>query len=121
MNITLYIAQGLLGFIFLMAGIMKVTKNKETLREKLGDWTDNYSENKLKLIGLLEILGAIGIVLPIFIGALAILVPIAAIGISMIMIGALMIHLKRKEKDKVVVNLILLLLALFIVLGRLYV
>ncbi len=121
MNITLYIAQGLLACMFLMAGIMKVTKNKETLREKLGDWTDNYTEKKLKLIGLLEILGAIGIVLPIFISALAILVPIAAIGIAMIMVGALILHLKRKEKDKAIVNLILLLLALFIVVGRLYV
>lgn len=121
MNITLYVIQGLLACIFLMAGIMKITKNKETLREKLGDWTDNYTENNLKLIGLLEILGAIGIVLPIFISAIAILVPIAAIGLSMIMIGALILHLKRKEKDKVIVNLILLFLALFIVVGRLYV
>ncbi|MCB4797372.1 DoxX family protein [Neotamlana laminarinivorans] len=121
MNITLYVIQGLLACIFFMAGIMKVAKNKETLREKLGDWTDNYSENKLKLIGLLEVLGAIGIVLPIFISSIAILVPIAAIGLSITMIGALILHLKRKEKDKVIVNLILLLLALFIVVGRLYV
>lgn len=121
MNIILWISQGLLACIFLLAGIMKVTKNKETLREKLGDWTDSYTESKLKLIGLLEILGAIGIILPMLINWIPLLTPIAAIGLSMTMVGALMVHFKRKETDKTIVNFALLFLSLFIVVGRLYI
>ncbi|UXX77788.1 DoxX family protein [Reichenbachiella carrageenanivorans] len=120
MNVILWIVQGLLALMFLMAGAMKLSKPKKELREKLGDWVDQYSDISIKLIGLAELLGAIGLILPMAMGFFPILTPLAAIGLAMTMVGAMKVHYQRKEKSKVITNIVLMLLALFVVIGRLY-
>lgn len=120
MNVILWIVQGLLALMFLMAGAMKLSKPKKDLREKLGDWVDQYSDLSIKLIGLAELLGAIGLILPIAIGFFPLLTPLAAIGLAMTMVGAMKVHYERKEKSKVITNIVLMLLAVFVVIGRLY-
>ncbi|WP_417592038.1 DoxX family protein [Owenweeksia hongkongensis] len=121
MNVILWIVQGLLALMFLMAGTMKLSKPKKVLREKLGDWVDQYSDLSIKLIGLAELLGAIGLILPMAMGFLPILTPLAAIGLAMTMVGAMKVHYDRKEKSKVTTNIVLMLLAVFVVIGRLYI
>ena len=121
MNIVLWIIQGLLALIFFMAGAMKFFKPKNELREKLGDWVDQYSGMSIKLIGLSELLGAIGVIIPMAVGILPILTPLAAIGLALTMVGAIKIHYERKEKSNVLINVVLLLLALFTAVGRLYI
>ncbi|MBD1395864.1 DoxX family protein [Pontibacter sp. JH31] len=121
MNVVLWIVQGLLALMFFMAGAMKLSKPKQELSEKLGDWIDQYTGVSIKLIGFVEVLGAIGIILPMAIGVLPILTPLAAIGLAMTMVGAMQIHYQRKEKSKTVTNLVLMLLALFAAIGRLYI
>jgi len=106
--------------MFLMAGAMKLSKSKKELREKLGDWVDQYTDISIKLIGLAELLGAVGLILPMAIGVLPILTPLAAIGLAMTMVGAMKVHYERKEKSKVITNIVLMLLAVFVVIGRLY-
>lgn len=118
MNVALWIAQALLASMFLMAGVMKLTKPKKDLREKLGDWVDQYAGSTLKLIGLLELLGAVGLLVPIGLDILPILTPLAAIGLAMTMVGAIKIHADRMEHDKVKMNVALMTLALFIAVGR---
>ncbi|MDX1349346.1 MAG: DoxX family protein [Putridiphycobacter sp.] len=120
MNILLWISQGLLAAMFLMAGLMKLSKPKIELSEKLGNWVDSYSLNTIKLIGLLEFLAAVGLILPLAINIFPILTPIAAIGLAVVMIGAMNLHYKRGEKDKIGMNLILFLLSVFVVFGRFY-
>lgn len=120
MNILLWISQVLLAFMFLMAGLMKLSKPKIELSEKLGDWVDSYSENSIKLIGLLEFLAAVGLILPLTVNIFPILTPIAATGLAVVMIGAMNLHYKRGEKDKIGMNLILFLLAVFVAVGRFY-
>ncbi|WP_417602933.1 DoxX family protein [Owenweeksia hongkongensis] len=120
MNTILWIVQGLLALMFLMAGAMKLSKPKKELREKLGDWVDQYSDISIKLIGLAELLGAIGLILPMAMGFFPILTPLAAIGLAMTMVGAMKVHYQRKEKSKVITNIALMLLAVFVVIGRLY-
>ncbi|AEL25170.1 DoxX family protein [Cyclobacterium marinum] len=120
MNVLLWIVQGLLTLMFLMAGAMKLSKSKKELREKLGDWVDQYTDISIKLIGLAELLGAVGLILPMAIGVLPILTPLAAIGLAMTMVGAMKVHYERKEKSKVITNIVLMLLAVFVVIGRLY-
>lgn len=120
MNVILWIVQGLLALMFLMAGAMKLSKPKKDLREKLGDWVDQYSDLSIKLIGLAELLGAIGLILPMAIGFFPLLTPLAAIGLAMTMVGAMKVHYERKEKSKVITNIVLMLLAVFVVIGRLY-
>lgn len=120
MNVILWIVQVLLALMFLIAGAMKLSKPKKELREKLGDWVDQYSDISIKLIGLAELLGAIGLILPMAMGFLPILTSLAAIGLAITMAGAMKVHNHRKEKNKVTTNLFLMLLALFVVIGRLY-
>ncbi len=121
MNIVLWIIQGLLALIFFMAGAMKFFKSKNELREKLGDWVDQYTGMSIKLIGLSELLGAIGIIIPMAVGILPILTPLAAIGLAMTMVGAMKVHYQRKEKSKIVINVVLMLFAIFTAIGRLYI
>jgi len=119
MNTALWIVQGLLAAMFLMAGLMKLAKSKEELKPKMGDWVDAVSTPGFKLIGLLEFLGAVGVVLPMAIDVLPILTPVAAIGLVMTMLGAMGLHIQRKEFDAIKKNVPLLLLALFVAVGRL--
>ena len=120
MNVTLWIVQGLLALMFSMAGLMKMSKPREVLREKLVDWVDQFSDSSVKLIGLAEVLGAFGLVLPMAIGFLPILTPAAGIGLALTMVGAMKVHLQRNEKSKMIANAVLMLLAVFVVVGRLY-
>lgn len=119
MNILLWIIQGLLAAMFLMAGMIKLAKSKEELKPKMGDWVDAVSDPMFKLIGLLEVLGAVGIILPMAIGVLPILTPLAAAGLALTMLVAMIVHLQRKEnEDAMKKNVPLLILALFVVVGR---
>lgn len=118
MNIVLWIVQGLLAAMFLMAGFMKLSQPKDQLKEKIGDWVDGFSDSSIKAIGLLEILGAIGLILPMVTGIAPILTPLAAAGLILTMIGAIIVHVNRKEMKALPMNFILLALAAFVVVGR---
>lgn len=117
MNIVIWIVQGLLAAMFLMAGIMKATQPKEKLSKNM-TWVNDVSANNVKLIGVLEILAAIGLVLPQVTGILPWLTPLAAIGLMLTMIGAILVHAKRSENSAIGINLVLLLLAAFVAYGR---
>lgn len=117
MHIALWIVQGLLAAMFLMAGMMKLTKPTAELREMVGDWVDGMPGNTVKLIGFLEVMGAIGLILPKALNILPVLTSFAAGGLVLTMLGAMALHIKRKENDKVVVNVVLMLLALVVIVG----
>ncbi len=117
MNIALWIVQGLLALAFLMAGGMKVMQSKEKLAESMA-WVNDFSANTVKLIGVLEILGAIGLIAPQATGILPILTPLAAVGLALVMIGAAITHLRRGEMPMIGINAVLLILALFVAYGR---
>lgn len=113
----LWIIQGLLAGAFLMGGIVKLTISKTKVKEKVGGWVEDFKELEVRIIGLLEVLGSLGLILPILLNVYPILTPIAAGGLGITMIVAAQTHLRRKES--IVANVILLILSLFIVLGRL--
>lgn len=116
MNITLWIAAGLLALTFLGAGTMKVLRSKEQLAGAGMAWTEDFSAPMVKTIGTLEILGALGLILPALTGILPILVPVAALGLAITMAGAIIVHLRRRET--IVPPLVLLVLAAFVAIGR---
>ena len=65
MNITLWILQFSLAILFVAFGYTKLVKSKDELRGiNTLHYVDDFSEKDLKLIGILEILGGIGLVLP---------------------------------------------------------
>jgi hypothetical protein len=80
-------------------------------------WVNDFSQSQVRMIGLLEVLGALGVILPAATGILPWLTPLAAGGLVLTMLGAMLIHLRRKEYQVLPVNLVLLILAAVIVIG----
>src|SRR3989442_10490232 len=117
MNIVLWIVQILLALVFAMAGIMKVTRPFEKLAENM-KWAKDVGPRGVRLIGSLEILGAIGLILPTVTGILPWLTPVAATGLALTMVGAMITHGRRGEYSSIGMNVALLILALFVVYGR---
>jgi DoxX-like family len=96
MNLALWILQGLLAASFLFGGTLKLVKARLELARKAA-WANDYSDGGVKLIGLLEVLGGLGLVLPWQLGIARVLTPVAALGLTALMIGAVGTHLERKD------------------------
>ena len=120
MGIALWVVQVLLALAFLGAGATKLSQPKEKLLKNMA-WVEDFSQRTVRLIGTLEVLGAIGIVLPALTGILPWLTPLAALGLVLLMIGAALTHLRRTEYGYIAMNVVLLVLAAFVVWGRFFV
>ncbi len=118
MNIALWIVQILLALAFAAAGFMKVTQPIANLSKNMGGWVDDFGPRYVRLIGTLEILGAIGLILPAITHILPWLTPVAAIGLVLTMIGAMITHGRRSEFTNMIPTFVLLLLAAFVIYGR---
>ncbi len=118
MNVVLWIVAGLLAVAFLAAGLMKLAQPKKKLADSGMGWTEDFSDGAVKGIGALEVLGAVGLILPAALGIVPVLVPIAATGLALLMLGAAVTHARRKESPNIVVNVVLLALAAFVAWGR---
>jgi uncharacterized membrane protein YphA (DoxX/SURF4 family) len=117
MNIALWVIQILLALAFGMAGIMKVTQPIDKLEARMG-WVKSVGPRGVRLIGSLEILGAIGLILPAVTGILPWLTPVAAACLALTMLGAMITHGRRSEYSQIGINLVLLVLTLFVAYGR---
>ncbi|HYH27334.1 MAG TPA: DoxX family protein [Actinomycetota bacterium] len=120
MGIALWVVQALLATAFLVSGATKLSQPKEKLVGKMA-WMEDFSQPTVRIIGALEVLGAIGIVLPELTGLLPWLTPLAALGLALTMIGAALTHLRRAEYDGIAVTTVLLVLAVFVAYGRFFV
>ncbi|MER8071053.1 DoxX family protein [Streptomyces sp. NPDC094034] len=118
MNVALWIVAGVLAFLFAAVGLMKISKPKSELAAGNMAWAEDFSSGALKTIGALEVLAAIGLVLPAVLDIAVVLVPLAATGLAVTMAGAVVVHARRKESSAIVVNVVLLALAVFVVWGR---
>lgn len=119
MNLTLWIIAGLLALLFLVSGATKLARSKDKLvASSMGAALDGFGPGTIKVIGTLEVLAAIGLVLPAALDITPVLVPLAAVGVVLLMIGAILTHLRRHEARVVVVNVVLLALATFVAWGR---
>jgi uncharacterized membrane protein YphA (DoxX/SURF4 family) len=116
MEIVVWVLQILLALAFLGAGVMKLVRPRPALVSSGMGWADDYSDGGVKGIGALEVLGAIGLVLPAALGIAPILTPIAALGLALVMAAAVVVHLRRKEQ--VVAPLVLGVLALAVAVLR---
>jgi hypothetical protein len=119
LNIALWTAQGLLAFVYLAAGALKIIRSrKQLVATGRLDWMKDNSDAAVKAVGAVEILGALGVILPEATGVARILTPIAAVGLVIVQIGALRVHLTRNERQPLPINVILLLLAAVVAIGR---
>lgn len=117
MNIALWIVSGLLAAVYLAAGLMKSLRAKQRLQASL-PWVEDFPAGTARLIGIAEILGAIGLILPWATGVAPILTPLAAVGLVVIQVLATPVHLRHKEPKALATNIPLLLGAAFVAIGR---
>lgn len=119
MSLILWIIAGLLAAGFLVAGANKLFIPYEKLAKAPGaGWVLEFSASFVKALGVVEILGAVGLILPALLNIAPILVPLAAVGLALIMVGAAIVEFRRHEFKHVLVNLIYLTLAAFVAWGR---
>lgn len=118
MNVVLWIIAAVLALAFLASGAMKLTRSREQIVESGQGWAGDVSPGAIKLIGALEVLGAIGLVLPPLVGVATILTPLAAVGLALVMVGAAVVHGRRGETPMIGINVVLLVLALVVAVGR---
>jgi uncharacterized membrane protein YphA (DoxX/SURF4 family) len=117
MNTAIWIVQILAGLMFAISGFAKATQPHAKMAETM-KWVEDFSPTIVKAIGILEVLGGIGLILPALTGILPILTPIAGIGLVIVMVGAIFTHIRRKEYSMIAINLVLLALAAFVAYGR---
>lgn len=118
MNVALWIIAGLLAVAFLVSGAMKLTRSREELAASGMGYVNDFSDRTIKIIGTLEVLAAFGLVLPAVLGVAPVLVPLASLGLVLLMVGAVITHTRRKESQPIIVNLVLSVLAVVVVVGR---
>ncbi|MCO6004043.1 DoxX family protein [Actinoallomurus purpureus] len=118
MNLALWIAAGLLAVVFLFSGTTKLVAPKQKLAAAPGrGWTGDAGVGFVKALGALEILGAVGLILPAALDIAPMLVPLAAVCAVLLMVGAMITHLRRHEAIAVGANLVYLALAAFVAWG----
>ena len=97
MNTMLWILTGVLAAAMLAAGLMKLLRPRRALVESGMGWAEDFSDSQVNAIATLEVAGALGLVLPALLDVAGFLVPLAALGIAALMIGAMVIHVRRQE------------------------
>lgn len=118
MDIALWIVAGVLAVAFLAAGAMKLAQPREKLVAAGMAWAGDTSPSGVRAIGALEVLGAVGLVLPAAVGVATVLSPLAALGLALVMAGAVVVHLRRGETAAIGAPLVLGLLALAVAVLR---
>jgi uncharacterized membrane protein YphA (DoxX/SURF4 family) len=118
LNLSLWIVAALLSAIFFASGAMKLVRAKDQLIAAGQGWVEDFRAGTIKSIGLLEVLAAIGLILPPIVGVARILAPLAALGLVLVMLGAVATHLRRHEHLPILVNSVLLALAALVCWGR---
>ena len=116
MNLVLWSAQVLLALGFGAIGFMKTFTPADKLRPKVE--AAGMGVPLVRFIGLSELAGAAGLVMPWATGVARFLTPLAAVGIAIIMVLAARFHATRKEYSGVAVNVVLGAIALFVAMGR---
>lgn len=118
MNVILWIIAGVLAVAFGAAGAMKLAKSRTELEPDMA-WVASATDSQVKGVGLVELLGAIGLILPAVTGIAPILVPLAASGLVLVMIGAVITHVRLGDPIAQAVPAIVLgALSLVVAIGR---
>ncbi|GAA4476391.1 DoxX family protein [Rhodococcus olei] len=120
MNVALWIVAGVLAAVYLAVGVAKLAIPYDRLTaNKNMAWAGDFSPGAVKAIGAVEVLGAVGLILPQATGVAEALTPWAAVGLVLVQAGAIVVHARRGELAATLpVNLVLLVLAAFVAIGR---
>ncbi len=116
-NITIWIAQALLFLLYIMAGSNKTFQSIEFLANML-PWVLDFPEFLVRFIGISELLGAIGVLLPSIVRIKPRLTVYAATGLACIQLFAIFFHLSQGEYGVILANIIFMLIAVLVIWGR---
>ncbi|MFV0425700.1 MAG: DoxX family protein [Beutenbergiaceae bacterium] len=97
MQIALWIVNGLLAALFLFAGSNKAVRTPKALIDMGMAWVSDAPPWAPRVIGTAEVVGALGLILPMATGIAPLLTPIAAVALALVMVGATVVHLRRDE------------------------
>ena len=117
LHLGLWVVQGLLGAMFLAAGAMKATQPIAVLVDTLG-WPAAVPAALVRVIGVAELLGALGLILPAATRVKPMLTPLAGVGLAMVMLLATIFHISHGELGALPIPLVLGGLAAFVAWGR---
>ncbi|MFJ6069839.1 DoxX family protein [Streptomyces sp. NPDC093065] len=106
MNVAYWLVAGLLAAFYLYGGGLKLVRSRERLRPMMA-WVDSTPMPAVRAVGLLEVLGAAGLVLPPLTGVAPVLAAAAAVGFVVLQVGATAVHLRMGDR-RVALNLTLL-------------
>ena len=119
MDIALWVVAVVLAAAMLGAGGMKLARSRDQLqRNPAMAWTEDFGPPMIKAIGAAEVLGALGLVLPPLVDVATVLTPVAALGLAVLMAGAVATHVRRSENQAILPPLVLFALAAFVAWGR---
>jgi uncharacterized membrane protein len=123
-NVAAWIVAGVLAALYLTAGTLKSTQPRERLEGPM-PWTTGLDLSQIRLIGIAELLGALGLVLPKLLGVVddragvvGTLTGLAALGLALLQLGAIGLHLKRREPAVLPLNAVLVVAAAFVAAAR---
>ncbi|MEQ6202231.1 DoxX family protein [Sulfitobacter sp. HNIBRBA2951] len=117
-NIGLWLAQVILAAMFIMAGTTKLMSGSAELVAMGMGWAENAPFLLIKFIGIAEVAGALGLILPAATRIMPDLTRLAAAGLCVVMVLAAGVHIFRGEFEVVPVNAVLFALAALVVWGR---
>lgn len=117
-SIGLWVAQALLAAMFLMAGFMKLTAAPADMVAMGMLWAENAPVALIRFIGIAEVAGAIGVILPAATRIMPGLTKLAALGLAVIQVLAFGLHFYRGEFEVLPMNIILIAIAAFVIWGR---
>ncbi|GAB4007174.1 DoxX family protein [Nocardioides ultimimeridianus] len=111
MEITYWITASLLALVYLAAGAQKSTRTQAKLVEAGMAWAADLPLPMVRFIGVIELLGALGLILPPLLDIAPALGPTAAVGLALVQVGAVATHVMRREPKVLPMNIVLLVLA----------
>ena len=116
MDVALWVVAGLLAALYLLVGCVKLLRGR-ALAERMA-WVAAVPDVGVRFIGLCEVLGSLGLVLPQATGRIVWLAPLAAAGLTLLQLLAILVHVRRGETQQITVNVVLMVLALVVAVGR---
>ena len=117
LNITLWVAQIIVAVLLLWAASVKLLKPINDI-PAMWPWAGQVSSTLVRFTGVVDLLGALGLILPPVFRLKPILTPLAAVGVVVLMICASIFHISRGEGSQIGINIVVLMIAAFIAWGR---
>jgi uncharacterized membrane protein YphA (DoxX/SURF4 family) len=118
MDTALWIAQALLAAVFLITGVTKLAQPRAKMAAGPMRWAADVSDAQFRTIGVLEVLGALGLILPGVLHVAPAITPLAAVGLALTMVGALATHVRLGETSRIAAPIVLLGLAVLVAVER---